>query len=155
MSRRHLLDTNLISNFFFKPRAKERFPQQVAWVEERIREEKQLALSTFTLYEIERWFRRDHEGPALRKKLLELELLKHRITVLPLDARGRLIWKMAASFWAKAKRHKPALAISDADLLIFSTAMSQGYVLATTDQKLVKSLEKLDLGEHVELLPLA
>jgi predicted nucleic acid-binding protein len=148
-----LLDTSLASKFI-DPRADERFPKLVAFVDETVRTSG-LVVSVITQYELRRGVEALTMQGKGRKKRVAVERFLDAAYVLGLDDDGGAGWNLAASLWARAHVLKPSLTFGEGDLLIAATAAFHGRALATTDARLGEALARVSFPVEVHVVPLA
>lgn len=114
-----------------------------------------LYISAVTAFEIRRHLEvlaRTGEG---RSKIRRTELfLRDAMIIEPGDRAGHS-WRVAARLYADGKLHRPAIQLSDGDLLIAATAIAHERVLMTTDLPLWENLQALGYGEWVTSLALS
>lgn len=58
-------------------------------------------------------------------------------------------WKTASDLWVQSRTRNPAIVLSDADLLIVATAITNKRALVTVDEKISTRLK--ELGLHATL----
>lgn len=155
MSAAFLFDTCTIGRYL-DARAPERWPGLVARVSSAIAGAGGLYISAVTAFEIRRGLKKLELRGKGRRKCIRAELfLRGDATILELSDRGGVPWRVAARMYAEAACHKPAITLSDGDLLIAATAIAHDRVLVTVDGPLHKNLKKLGYGDAVLALPLA
>lgn len=145
----HLIDTSALQHFLH-PQAKQKWPLLVARIAEIIEGDGTLNLCAMTAFEIRRGLRVLALRGEGRDKQLRAELLLRRSLILGLGA----AWTGATDIFASGAMHKPAIKLSDGDLLIAACAFAQGYTLVTSDKRLGKNLALLGYERHVEILEL-
>lgn len=64
------------------------------------------------------------------------------VTLWPIDF--PYFWEVATDLWARGQVAKPAIVLSENDLLIYATALTYGRTLITLDKKLVRQLIALE-----------
>lgn len=140
-----LLDTSTISRWMKRQLS----PAAATRVDAAI-DEHGLLIASITFYEIERGIRAlernqagSHRRAAWQVALAEAQVIKLEEP----DLRPLLI---AADLHSLGAVQKPALVVSEGDLLIVATAVAHGLTLLTSDQKLVSLCAALGVGEHVE-----
>lgn len=146
-----LFDTNLISAFLHRE-APTRRPKLHAFVASTILREG-LSMSFVTQYEVRRGLEdlaRKGEGRRLR---VSFEKLLARVDLLGLDTAGGRGWDVAARLWAEGRALKPALVLSEGDLLVAATAVTHERTLFTADRGLREGLARLSLPIAVEWVP--
>ncbi len=103
-----------------------------------------------TVYEL----RRDRvSGSKGIRRRAQIEKLLSTARVLGLDEAAGAGWDTAARLWTRGKEQKLHVNFGDADLFIAATAITHGLTLLTTDARLADSLQRIEHGEHVDLLP--
>lgn len=128
-----LFDTNILSELLKQDVAKNH-PIFYETVTAAISEHG-VCVSSVSLYELRRWFRKlELQGEGRRKRAQGQKML-HDATVFWVDAgRGRA-WNLAADIWARGQLTKPATVFQDADLLIYATARAYSRTLVTCDAR--------------------
>lgn len=149
-----LFDTCIIGRYL-DARAAERWPGLVPRVSSAIAEAGGLYISAITAFEIRRGLKVLELRGQGRSKRRKAELFLRSATILETSARGGAPWRAAARMYAEAACHKPAIKLSDGDLLIAATAVAHARVLVTVDGPLHENLHKLGYGGLVRALPLA
>lgn len=81
-----------------------------------------------------------------------MEQLIRSADVLGLGAAGLGPWSVASELYAVGQLSKPAIVLSDGDLLIAATATHHGRTLVTADMNLARSLAAIGWGLAVDLL---
>ena len=142
-----LLDTNVVSAFLRgKKPAVDEFVKALLATQG-------LTISFVTQFELRRGIEDlILRGQGRRRKVALLKFLD-RCEVLGLDAGGGAGGNHAAELWAKARRHKPSIVFTDADLLIAATASFHAQTLVTSEGGLVSNLRAIDVTD-VRLLEL-
>jgi predicted nucleic acid-binding protein len=148
-----LVDTNVLS-VFISPNAPDRYPRLVSWVTDLFRAGG-VAISAVTLYELRRGIKAQLMQQKAKTKAARLEMLLQSVSVLGLDAANFAAWNIAANLWAEGKAKQPSVILSEADLLIFASALAYGRRLATTDAHLVERIRDLGRPQAVQLLDLS
>lgn len=110
-------------------------------------------MSFVTQYECRRGLEELARRGEGRSKLVSFEKLLARVDVLGLDLAGGRGWNLAAHLWAEGRALKPALVLTDADLLVAATALTHARTLLTADRGLAEGLQRLSLGVTVEWVP--
>jgi predicted nucleic acid-binding protein len=145
-----LVDTNLISRYLHRD-AETKYRREHEFVDGLI-ESGNLAISYITQFEL----RRGVEDLVLkgqgRRKLVDLEKFLDRVEVLGLDAGNGMGWNLAARFWAKARQHRSAIVLSDADLLVAATAALHGRAFATSEARLVNNLRQIEFPAEMDVV---
>lgn len=114
-----------------------------------------VCLSVVTVYELRRGVRLLVARGEGRRKERRLNMFLQEATALSLDHDGGQGWNVAADLWVRGQLHKPAVNVSEGDLLILATAITHGRALLTTDAALGDRAQELGVGGAVEVLPLA
>ncbi|MEO7034764.1 MAG: PIN domain-containing protein [Polyangiaceae bacterium] len=143
-----LLDTNVVSAFL-KPGAEQRSPKLVAFVTAAVAAQS-LTISAFTEFELRRGVEELVTKGQGQRRLVALLKFLDRCDVLGLDGGGG--WDFAAKLWARGRALKPAVVLTDLDLLIAATAAFHRRPFATSEVNLVKNLAAIGLSE-VTLVP--
>lgn len=145
-----LFDTNVVSAFLGSD-ARKRLPQLCALVEEALGTGT-AAISHFTHFEVRRGVLDLVRRGQGRRKLVALNKFIAGVDVLGLDLLGG--WSVAAEHWAKLHAHKPAINLTDGDLLIATTAALHGHAFATSEGRLVENLRQIDFPGELITVPL-
>lgn len=142
---KYLLDTNAL-NALYDERFAERVPRFREAVLGRVREDGEIVVPNFALYESRRGIERLLLQNQGHLKLRRFKRLVDEARVLSLDAYGG--WLKASRLWAQS-RHSGS-PIEDGDLIIAVTAMAHQRKLVTADQALIHALHRLGLGHVVD-----
>lgn len=154
MSVAYLFDTCAVQRYL-DARAQQGAPGIRARVEEAMAASGGLYISAVTAFEIRRGLEvLAREGKGRRKRRLA-ELFLRDAVILELGDRGGAAWRVGIRLYADGQLHKPAITLSDGDLLIAATAIAHERILVTADRRLYENLARLGYGESAELLPLA
>ena len=145
-----LLDTSVVSLYTASRPA----PSLAARVDE-VLGSGDAAICSITVFEVERGLRKlELGGQNCRRKRAIFQRFAAAVGLVPVDDPQLSVWLQAADLHARAAVRKPAIVLSDADLLLVTVAMVHGMVFLTADAKLVANCESLGLGAHVELIEL-
>jgi predicted nucleic acid-binding protein len=136
-----LLDSNIVSTFL-RHDARKRTPKLFEFVTAVLSAEG-LAISYVTQFELRRGMEQLVRRGEGRRKLVDFEKFMERVQVLGLDGALGEGWNLAARLWADGRAQKPALVMTDADLLVATRAALHGHELATADAALVESLTRV------------
>ena len=145
-----LLDTNLVSDFLH-PDAAKRFPGQYAFVCDLIAGDG-FAISYVTQFELRRGAEELVRRGQGRRKLVALDKFLDQVEVLGLDGAGGAGWTFAARLWADGRAHRPAIVMTDADLLIAATAAIHGRPFATSEARLAANLREIGFPVDVRVV---
>ena len=147
-----LLDTNIVSAFLHRDASK-KTPKLFAFVTGRLLTDG-LAISHVTQFELRRGIEELVRRGEGRRMLVAFEKFMERVQLLGLDAGWGEGWNLAARLWAEGRSQKPALKLTDADLLIAATAAFHSHELATADAKLAEGLKRISFPVTVSLVPM-
>lgn len=147
-----LFDTNVVSAFLDSD-ARKRRPQLCALVEGALGAGT-AAISHFTHFELRRGVLDLVQRGQGRRRLVALTKFIAGVEVLGLDHLGGVGWSVAAEHWAKLHAHKPAINLTDGDLLIATTAAFHGHAFATSEGRLVENLRRIDFPGELIIVPL-
>jgi predicted nucleic acid-binding protein len=147
-----LLDTNIVSAFLRRD-ARKRTPKLFEFVAALLSADG-LAISYVTQFELRRGMEQLVRRGEGRRKLVDFEKFLERVQVLGLDGALGEGWNLAARLWAEGRAQKPALVVTDADLLMATTAAFHGHELATADAGLAEGLRRLAFPVGVTLVPM-
>jgi|CZKU01.1.fsa_nt_gi predicted nucleic acid-binding protein len=136
-----LLDTNIVSAFLRRDGQKQA-PRLFEFIATVLSAEG-LAISYVTQFELRRGIEELVRRGEGRRKLVAFEKFMERVQVLGLDGASGEGWNLAARLWSEGRSLKPALVLTDADLLIAATAASHGHEFATSEVGLVEGLRRL------------
>lgn len=136
-----LFDTNVLSDFL-RPGSASKLPSTELFVRTAL-ETDNLKIAFVTQYELLRFRLKQGLEMKGRSKLVALRKFLDRCEILGLDAGGGAGWAHAAELWAKTRAHKPAIVLSEGDLLIAATASFHEETLITFDAKLVENLHAI------------
>jgi predicted nucleic acid-binding protein len=142
-----LVDTSVVS-WYLRRDARAQYPHLVEWLDAVIAEDG-LHISSVSLYELRRGIGELRARGQGARKAARVELLLREATVVGLDAGDHLGWKIAADLWVKCRTHKPAIVLSEGDLLITATALAHNRALVTVDENLRSRLKQLGLHGSV------
>ncbi len=145
-----LFDTNVLSDFL-RPGAAEKLPSTELFVRTAL-ETDNIKIAFVTQYEMLRLGLLQGLEMKGRRKLVALRKFLERCEVLGLDAHGGAGWAHAAELWARLRVQKPAVVLSEGDLLITATASFHQETLITFDAKLVERLHAVGFVNAI-LLP--
>jgi predicted nucleic acid-binding protein len=140
-----VLDTCVVSNYL-KRDSVERWPALHGYVAELLRADHgPLAISYVTLYELRRGLEKDRlRGNGRRKRVVTEKFLRN-LEILGLDDGRGAGWDMAGRWWAELDvNHPNEHKLSDADLLIATTAAFHRRAFVTTDRRLFEGLKAID-----------
>lgn len=152
MTTGHLIDTSSLS-LYISQRGRQRAPALVERIDEII-EQEGLCIAHVVVYEIRRGLlAQELRYGGSHKKRARLERLLTTAITLGLDEPAGLPWSAAAELWARAQTQQPAITMSEADLLIATTAFFHERTLVTSDEALAGQLNALGFADDVELLP--
>jgi len=146
---RPLLDTSLVSHYL-APDAPARLPHLVTRVDDCIRSHG-LCLSIITTFEIGRGLELLRLRGRGSTKISRFTRFLSEAAAFPLDGR---VLQLGCDLWARGRIKRPAITLSDGDLLIAATAIAHEHKLLTTDVPLGDRLMELELGDHVEVIAL-
>ena len=147
-----LLDTNIVSAFLRRD-AQKQAPRLFEFIATVLSAEG-LAISYVTQFELRRGIEELIGRGEGRRKLVAFEKFMERVQVLGLDGASGEGWNLAARLWAEGRSLKPALVLTDADLLIAATAGFHGHEFATCEVGLVEGLQRLAFPVAVRLVPM-
>jgi predicted nucleic acid-binding protein len=151
MSAPFLFDTCVVQQYL-DVQAQQRSPDFQSRVDDALAASGGLYISAVTAFEIRRGLavlERKGEG---RRKIRMAELFLRNAMILELGDRGGEPWRVGIRLYADGKVRKPAITLSDADLLIAATAIAQGRILVTADRGLYENLETLGYRQSAMLL---
>jgi predicted nucleic acid-binding protein len=154
MSKAFLFDTCVVEQYLH-PRTEQKWPGMRAHVDRAVSEAGGMYISAVTAFEIRRHLEVLARTGQGRSKVLRTELFLRDAVLLELGDRGGTSWRVAARLYADGKLHRPAIQLSDGDLLIAATAIAHERVLATTDLPLYENLQALGYGEWVTSIALS
>ncbi len=145
-----VLDSDVLSAYL-KADCATRTPELHRFVTNLVRTEG-VAISYVTLYELRRWLAELQLRGEGRRKRVMFEKLIEDADVIGLDGSTGEGWNIAARIWATGRAHKPAIVITDADLLIAATAEFHGRRFVTCETTLAENLRAAGLKVDVEVL---
>lgn len=154
MSQPFLFDTCVVEQYLH-PRAPQKWPGMLTRVERAIDEAGGMYISAVTAFEIRRHLEVLARTGQGRSKIRKTELFLREAMILEPGERGGASWRVAARLYADGKLHRPAIPLSNGDLLIAATAIAHARVLVTTDRLLCENLQALGHGEWVTSLMLS
>jgi predicted nucleic acid-binding protein len=148
-----VLDTDIVSSYL-KPDSTMRAPKLHAFVTQLVQSEG-LAISFVTQYELRRGFEELRLRGRGQRQLVAFEKLLDRTEVLGLDGGSGEGWNVAARLWAAGRARKPAVVVTDADLLIAATAEFHGRAFSTCEAQLAENLKAMGMRTSVLVVPQA
>ena len=151
MSAQYLFDTCAIQQYL-DAKAQQKSSDFRSLVDAAVAASGGLYISEITAFEIRRGLAvlaRKGEG---RRKIRMAELFLRNAIILELGDRGGAAWRVGIRLYADGKVHKPAITLSDADLLIAATAIAHERILVTADRGLYENLERLGHRQWAVLL---
>jgi predicted nucleic acid-binding protein len=148
-----VLDTDIVSAYLKRDSAT-RLPALHHFVTQIVQSEG-LAISFVTQFELRRGFEELRLRGRGRRLLVAFEKLLDRAEVLGLDGGSGEGWNVAARLWAAGRARKPAVVVTDADLLIAATAEFHGRAFATCEAQLAENPKAMGLRSSVQVVPQA